>query len=61
MVRRRERQNSMMFVPADTFDVVPGRSLVAAITLVHLHWPAAFGDLRVLFGDFFETISKCIM
>ena len=42
----------MMLVPADTFDVVPGRCLMTAITLVDLSRAAAFRHLRVfLFGD----------
>ena len=42
----------MMFVITDAFDVVPGGSLVAAITLVHLNGSAAFGYLPIfLFGD----------
>ena len=38
---------SVMFVVAKTADVVPGRGLVAAITLGYLSWPAASGYLRI--------------
>lgn len=37
----------MVFVPPDAFDVVPGRGLMAAITLVDLNWAAASGYLRI--------------
>ena len=37
----------MMLVVANAADVIPGRGLVAAITLVHLSWPAASGYLRI--------------
>ena len=48
-----------MFVITDAFDVVPGRGLMAAITLIHLNGPAASGYLRIfLFCDFFRNHFK---
>ncbi len=48
-----------MFVPTDVFDVVPGRGLMAAITLIHLNGAAASGHLRIfLSGDLFRNHFK---
>ena len=48
-----------MLVIADAFDVVPGRGLMAAITLIYLDGAAASGDLRIfLSGDLFRNHFK---
>jgi hypothetical protein len=42
----------MMLVVANAADVIPGRGLMAAVTLVDLSWSAASGYLRIfLSGD----------
>ena len=49
----------VMLVIPDAFDVVPGRGLMAAITLIHLNGAAASGYLRIfLSGDLFRNHFK---
>lgn len=44
--------SSVVFVEADAFDVVPRSSLMAAITLVHLSWPATSAYLRIFLSGY---------